>query len=45
MMKFILLLALSIAALATVAAFATSENGADGRKYDYWASSETVRVR
>jgi len=41
MMKFVLFLALGIAALATIAAFATgSENSTDGRKYDYWTSSD-----
>jgi hypothetical protein len=41
MMRFVLFLALAIAALATIAAFATrGENGIDTRKYDYWRSSD-----
>jgi hypothetical protein len=40
-MKFILFLALGIAALAIIAAFAMGgESDADGGRYDYWASSD-----
>ena len=43
MMKFVLFLALSIAALAIIAAFAVGgENSADGGRYDYRASSDQV---
>jgi len=41
MMRFVLILTLAIAALATIAAFATrGENNTAGRKYDYWTSSD-----
>jgi hypothetical protein len=41
MMRFVLFLTLAIAALATIAAFATGgKNGTDSRKYDYWRSSD-----
>jgi hypothetical protein len=42
MLKFVLFVALAIATLATITVFATREKG---RKYDYWASSETVIPR
>jgi len=41
MMKFVLFLALGIAGLAIIAAFATrGENGVDGARYDYRASPD-----
>jgi hypothetical protein len=40
-MRFVLFLTLAIVAVTTIAAFATGGgNGTDGRKYDYWTSSD-----